>query len=204
MKTSSIIAITAAGVVGVAAIGGAAVAAAGTISVHDRGPVGERGPGMGERGPGGPMGERGPGGAMGERGPGMGERGPGGPMGDVLHGEAVVEQPDGTLVTVRMQEGEATAVSATSITLVSTDGFTATYVITADTDQERDRTEGSPAQVGDTVHVRATVDGSAVTADAVHALSPDAAAAMEEHRSQMQEWLSERPQAPEQHGRTRG
>ena len=207
MKTSSIIAITAASTLGVAALAGAAVATAATQSAKDpqrQGqPVEARGPGMGDHGPG----MRGPG--MGDHGPGMGDhrpgmRGPGGPMGDVLHGEMVVEQQDGAIITVRVQEGKATAVSATSITVASSDGFTSTYAITADTEQERDRAEGTSAKVGDTVHVRATVEGATATADDVHALSPEAAKAMEEQRAAMEQWLSERPEPPAQGGRAQG
>ena len=205
MKTSSIIAITTASTLGVAALAGAAVAAAATHSANDpqrqgqsSGP-GDHGPGMGGPGDHGP-GMRGHGGPGGPGGPG----GRGGPMGDVLHGEMVVEQPDGAIVTVRMQEGTATAVSATSITIASTDGFTATYAITADTEQERDRTEGAAAKVGDSVHVRATAEGTTATADDIHALSPEAAQAMEEQRAAMEQWLSERPEPPAQGGRAQG
>ena len=203
MKTSSIIAITAASTLGVAALAGAAVAAAATESANDPQRQGQSS-GPGDYGPdmGGP-GDHSPGmGGPGDHGPGM--RGHGGPMGDVLHGEMVVEQPDGAIVTVRMQEGTATAVSATSITIASTDGFTATYAITADTEQERDRTEGAAAKVGDSVHVRATAEGTTATADDIHALSPEAAQAMEEQRAAMEQWLSERPEPPAQGGRAQG
>ncbi|MFM7596894.1 MAG: hypothetical protein ACKO70_00735 [Actinomycetota bacterium] len=176
MKTSSIVAITAAGVLGVAVVAGGAAAAATTIVGHDRNgqppagsPTDDRGPerpGMGDRGP--SMGEHGPG----RGGPCRGRGGPGRPEGDVLHGELVVERPDGGVVTLRLQEGEATAVSATSITLASADGFTATYSISAETEQERGRAEDTPAQVGDEVHVRATVEGTAVTAEDIHAMPP--------------------------------
>ena len=169
MKTSSIVAITAAGVLGVAVVAGGAAAAATTIVGHDRhgqppagSPTDDRGPerpGMGDHGPG-----------MGDHGPGRG--GPGRPEGDVLHGELVVERPEGGVVTLRLQEGEATAVSATSITVTSADGFTATYAITAATEQERGRAEDTPAQVGDEVHVRARVEGTAVTAEDIHAMPP--------------------------------
>lgn len=103
-------------------------------------------------------------------------------MGDVLHGQLVVEQPDGKVVTEQVQEGEVTAVSATSISVKSTDGFTATYVINADTRLERDHADGTAAQVGDTVHVRGTVEGGTVTAEDVDAMSAAAAKAMEEQR----------------------
>ena len=169
MKTSSIVAITAAGLLGVAVVAGGAAAAATTIVGHDRNGQPPAGSPTDDRGPERPgMGDRGPG--MGDHGPGRG--GPGRPEGDVLHGELVVERPDGGVVTLRLQEGEATAVSATSITVASADGFTATYSISAETEQERGRAEDTPAQVGDEVHVRATVEGTAVTAEDIHAMPP--------------------------------
>ena len=182
MKTFSIVAITAAGVLGVAALAGGVAAAAATLSGHDQAghdqarqgqsqPAEPRADGRPDR-PGPGMGDHGPG--MGDHGPGMGDHGPGRPEGVVLHGEMVVERPDGAVVTLRMQEGEATAVSATSITVRSTDGFTATYAITGETEQERGRSEDTQAQVGDAVHVRATVEGSTVTADDIHAMEPRA------------------------------
>ena len=187
MKTSRIIGIAAAATLAAAAVTGAAVATAATQSAkndatqsqqHDQqGSQQDRHEG---RGPGGPGGH-GPGGhGPGDHGPG----GPGGhgPMGDVLHGQLVVEQPDGTVVTEQVQEGEVTAVSATSISVKSTDGFTATYVINADTRLERDHADGTAAQVGDTAHIRGTVDGGTVTAENVDAMSPAVAKAMEQQR----------------------
>jgi hypothetical protein len=111
----------------------------------------------------------------------------------MLHSEGVIEDAEGTFVTVRMQEGDVTAVSATSITVKSADGYTSTYVISDETTTERDGAEGAP-NVGDTVHVRATVTGGTATADVVHALSPEKAQELEEHRSAMEDWMSERPE----------
>ena len=217
MKTSRIIGIVAASTLAAAAVTGAAVATAATQSAKNstaqsqqdqkngqnrqgtpqNAPQDRDGDGHGPMGgPGGPMGgpgDHGPGGP-GDHGPG----GPGdhGPMGDILHGQAVIEQPDGTIVTEQMQEGEVTAVSATSISLTSTDGFTATYVINGDTRLERDHADGTAPQVGDVAHVHGTVDGSTVTAEDVDALSPAAAKAMEQQR---QQWEKDHP-APTQRG----
>jgi hypothetical protein len=73
------------------------------------------------------------------RGPGMrgfGHRfgGPGmfGLMGAV-HGEVVVPKDGGGYQTLLMQRGKATKVSASSITVKSEDGFTATYDVTDET-----------------------------------------------------------------------
>lgn len=70
-------------------------------------------------------------------GPGMMGRGFGGPghfglMG-AIHGEVVVPKAGGGYQTLLMQRGKATAVSASSITVKSDDGFTATYDVTKDT-----------------------------------------------------------------------
>lgn len=46
---------------------------------------------------------------------------------NVLHGEAVVQKKDGTVVTVVVQRGEVTAISADSVTVKSADGFTQTW-----------------------------------------------------------------------------
>ena len=49
-----------------------------------------------------------------------------------LHAEAVRRGKGGAFVTVGTQRGEVTAVSATSLTERSADGFTRTYVLTPD------------------------------------------------------------------------
>lgn len=206
MKKAGIVATVAAATLGVAALTGAAVAVAADDSTASKSPSastsdrdGNRGSGRGHGpGDGSGMGRgHGPGEGHGPGGPGMGHEGE---RGHMLHGEGVVEQADGTFVTVRTQEGEVTEVSATSITVKSVDGHTSTYAINADTELERDRAEGAPL-VGDTVHVRATVNGSTATADDIHALSPEQAKAMEEHRAAMDDWMSERPEGPEGPGR---
>ena len=111
----------------------------------------------------------------------------------MLHGEVVVENSDGDYVTQQVQRGEVTSVSDTSITVVSEDGFEATYGIDSDTDQKRDREAGS-AQVGDTVHIVGVVEGSSTIAQLVMAMSPEAAAQFEAQREAMQEWMSQRPE----------
>jgi hypothetical protein len=114
----------------------------------------------------------------------------------MLHGEGVVEAPDGTYVTVRMQHGEVTAVSATSITVKSPDGYSSTYSIAETTDVERDGEDDGP-KVGDVVHLRATVTDGSATADVIHALSPEKAQELEDHRAEMEDWMAERPDRPE-------
>lgn len=131
-----------------------------------------------------------------EHGPsGRGSHGPGshGPGGGMLHSEGVIEDDEGAFVTVRMQQGEVTAVSATSITVLSADGYSATYVITDETVVERNGDELAPA-VGDTAHVRATVTGSTATADTVHALSPEKAKELQERHEAMEDGMAQRPE----------
>lgn len=100
-----------------------------------------------------------------------------GMMRDVLHGSLTLKTDTGTKV-VDVQRGEITAASATSVTVKSTDGFTATYAIGESTVVRRDRDTvgGADLVVGDTAMVRST----AGTADVVRALSPDALARLKD------------------------
>ena len=88
----------------------------------------------------------------------------------VLHGEFVVTGKDGKLLTVEAQRGVVTAVSANSITLKSDDGFTATYVVTADTKvRNHGRKTVSDLKVGDRVGVLAEKSGDKKTATLIRA-----------------------------------
>ena len=126
------------------------------------------------------------------KGHGFGRPGHGhrfGPLGRTLHGEFVVAGKDGKPVTVRVQTGVVTDVSASSITVMSSDGFLGTYVITADTrirarhkDTTAKPTSATPAKptkataadlsVNDRVWVVATVTGSDANARLIVARSP--------------------------------
>jgi hypothetical protein len=59
----------------------------------------------------------------------------------MLHGEFVVKGEDGKITTMVVQHGAVTAVSATSVSLKSEDGFTGTYAVGSDT---RVRVAGGP------------------------------------------------------------
>ncbi|MDI3193373.1 hypothetical protein QK290_02640 [Pseudarthrobacter sp. AL07] len=50
-----------------------------------------------------------------------------------LHSESVVKKADGSFETVLTQQGTVDAVSETSVTVKSEDGFTQTYAVNADT-----------------------------------------------------------------------
>jgi hypothetical protein len=86
--------------------------------------------------------------------------------GDALHGEFVVKDKDGKVVTRVVQHGQVTAVSTTSVSLKSDDGFTGTYAVNGDT---RVRVGGDNAAIsgvktGNEAWIVATKDGSASTA----------------------------------------
>ncbi len=86
--------------------------------------------------------------------------------GRVLHGQITVEGKDNQPVVVAEQRGKVDAVSTTSITLTSKDGFHQTYAVSADT---RVRIDGKKSAIGDvkvgqTAGVIAKVEGSTQTA----------------------------------------
>jgi hypothetical protein len=127
----------------IAAFGGAAIYAATGGSSSAMGPGVHGGPGAG--GLSGPRGTGDPG-----RGP-DGGRAPAAP----LHGEFVVAAENGGYVTELVQTGVLTAVSDSSITAKSADGFTQTYVLGG-------HVADAPLATTATVTVHATlVDGTA-------------------------------------------
>ncbi len=64
----------------------------------------------------------------------------------VEHGELTLKGQDGKPVVMDVQRGQVTAVSPTSITLKSEDGFTASYTVSSDT---RVRVGGTKKAIGD-------------------------------------------------------
>jgi len=92
-----------------------------------------------------------------------GSGGMGGPI-RILHGQAVLSKPGGGYQTVDYQRGTVTAVSAGSITLKSTDGFTRSYDITGSTIVGAHRDGISSVKAGNTASVIATVSGKMTTA----------------------------------------
>lgn len=96
-------------------------------------------------------------GDMGGMGGGGGE--PGGTsmsLTDALHGDFTVADDSGNYVTQRYQTGEVTAVTTTSITISSEDGYSQTYVV-------EDETALADIETGHTVTVLATVSDSTAT-----------------------------------------
>jgi len=140
-------ALVAAGVLGGAVLAGFATASAQTPS-PSAGSQDGAAPMPG--GPGGPG--HGPGGRHGGKGHGMG-----------IHGEFVTRQPDGTgYQTIATQQGEVTAVSATSITVKSEDGFSRTYAVDDNTLVNAGNDGIDDVAEGDDVRVTALVaDGKA-------------------------------------------
>jgi hypothetical protein len=88
-----------------------------------------------------------------------------GPLGHGIHGEFTVRNPNGDgYRVVATQRGVVTAVSATSISVRSEDGFSRTYVIDAET-RVRSGDQGLAGIVtGDTVGVAGVVSGTTATA----------------------------------------
>jgi hypothetical protein len=120
----------------------------------------------GGQGPGGLLGDRMQGGSV--LGGALGGLRPDG----ALHGEVVFQDASGDYVTMTVQQGDVTDVSATSISLDSADGFSATYVIddqtraaSPDADPVTDGMAG--IKVGDTVNVVATQTDGTGTAQLV-------------------------------------
>jgi hypothetical protein len=90
-------------------------------------------------------------------------------QGRLLHGEFTVEGKDGKPMNVAEQRGTVKAVSSTSITLTSKDGFSHTYVVDSSTHVRVDGKKGAISGVkpGQDAAVLAKVDGSTETAEVV-------------------------------------
>src|SRR5204863_2656109 len=85
-----------------------------------------------------------------------------------LHGEFTIKKPDGSgYQTVATQTGEVTAVSPTSITVKSEDGFSRTYSVDENTVVGSGRDGIGSVKTGDTVHIAGIVDGGKASAAAV-------------------------------------
>ncbi|MEI6364758.1 MAG: hypothetical protein WCO59_03630 [Actinomycetes bacterium] len=129
------------------------------------------------------------------KGPRDGRGGPGGvfgrmgPNGPVLHGDVTVKDPAGTVKNVRVQTGVVTAVSATSLTLKSSDDYVGEWTINSDTKVRRDKEQATidKVAVGDTVTVMGTVVSDTATAERVRAFTKEGLAAAEKDRAARQQ-----------------
>lgn len=94
--------------------------------------------------------------------------GPGGMGGlfSALHGDFTV-QDNGSYVTERMQTGQITAVSATSITAKSVDGYTQTYTIDSSTVVDQGSEQVSDLKTGTTVTIIAKLSGDTGAATSI-------------------------------------
>jgi hypothetical protein len=82
----------------------------------------------------------------------------------VLHGQ-FIERVAGGYQTVDVQSGQVTAVSSSSITLRSTDGFTRSYTVVVGTTMvDAGRGAISVVRIGDQASVEATVSGNKAVA----------------------------------------
>jgi hypothetical protein len=95
----------------------------------------------------------------------------GGDLFGALHGEFVVPKSGGGYETVDVQNGQVTAVSATSITLKSSDGFTKSYAVTSSSLVDAQRDGIGSVKVGNQASVQATVSGSTATAVSIEDLT---------------------------------
>jgi hypothetical protein len=82
----------------------------------------------------------------------------------VLHGQLVVPKSGGGYQTVDVQSGQVTAVSTTSITLKSADGYGKSYAVADSTIVDAQRDGIGSVKVGNQVTLLATVSGSTATA----------------------------------------
>jgi hypothetical protein len=82
--------------------------------------------------------------------------GPGG----IVHGQVVVPEAGGKFRTEDIQTGRVTAVSGSSLTVRSADGYTKSYRVTSATQVDAGKTGIGSVKVGNQVAVTATVSGS--------------------------------------------
>jgi hypothetical protein len=87
----------------------------------------------------------------------------------MLHDIATVENSDGTFEEYASQFGKVSAISATSVTVVSDDEYSATYAIDDDTIVMKDAKKAATDDVteGDSVFVRAENEDGTFTADVI-------------------------------------
>jgi hypothetical protein len=107
-----------------------------------------------------------PGRGAGGFGPGLGGFGLGG-FGGAIHGQLTEPKSGGGYQTVDVQRGTVTAVSSSSITVKSADGYTATYAVTSSTEVNAQAAGIGSVKVGNTVELVATVSGGKATAASI-------------------------------------
>jgi hypothetical protein len=85
------------------------------------------------------------------------------------HGELTLKNK-----VIDVQRGQVTSVSATSVTVKSADGFTATYVVNSGTKVHKDKQASAITNVanGDRIRIRATKNGNTDTATRIGDAGP--------------------------------
>jgi hypothetical protein len=99
-------------------------------------------------------------------GAGLGGFGFGG-LGGAIHGQLTEPKPGGGYQTLDIQSGTVTAVSSSSITVKSADGYTATYAVSSSTEVNAQAAGIATVKVGNSVELTATVAGGTATADSI-------------------------------------
>jgi hypothetical protein len=157
-----------------AGAGGAALATSGTSSPATADSASSQAsPTPSASAPGKPPSARGPiaqapgGGGGGFYGGGIG----GGFSGAPVHGTLVVPASGGGYQTEDIQRGKVTAISSSSITLLSADKYTKAYQVTGSTSVNAGHGGLSTVKVGDQVSITATVHGSTATVNSIIDLS---------------------------------
>jgi len=95
-----------------------------------------------------------------------------GPIGlGLIHGAFTVPKANGGYQTLDVQRGKVTAVSATSVTVKSADGYTVTYTVTSKTLVDARAAGIGSVKKGDSVFITATASGTTPTAANIADLS---------------------------------
>ena len=89
--------------------------------------------------------------------------------GRVLHGEATVQKPGGGTTVVHFQDGVISAISGSTVTVKSTDGFTSTFTVNGTTRITLNGSDGTLSKLAknDKVRVMGVVNGSSTVAKMV-------------------------------------
>jgi hypothetical protein len=85
-------------------------------------------------------------------------------LGGMVHGQLTAPKPGGGYQTVDVQGGTVSAVNASSVTVKSADGFTATYAVTSSTMVDAKAAGIGSVKQGDTIFITAKVSGTTATA----------------------------------------
>jgi hypothetical protein len=84
-----------------------------------------------------------------------------------IHGQVTVPKSGGGYQTLDLQSGTVTAVSSSSITVKSSDGYSKTYDVASSTEVNAQAAGIGTVKTGDTVVLTATVSGSKATAASI-------------------------------------